>query len=81
VEQPQQTVIVRPKVPTVIPSATPRSVILPCVKCRTTVRHVFVASRLVPGAAPGFEQVFGCTSCQTERRYGLLSGSSTPVTD
>jgi len=39
--------------------------------CRKPTVHRFVLNRRA-GEMGSYEQIYGCTCCHTERRYGLL---------
>lgn len=51
------------------PPITP-DVTLMCDACRTPTRHAFVIFRRF--GLSSFEQIYRCTCCKIERRYGLL---------
>ena len=39
--------------------------------CREVRAHTYVTTRRA--GVNGFEQIFGCAECKTERRFGLLA--------
>jgi hypothetical protein len=53
-------------------SAVMRDVKLMCEgPCHSITMHTFVVTRRA-GASSSFEQIYGCMTCDTERRFGLL---------
>jgi len=63
-------VIVRTKAPQIANPPITYRVILVCEACQGPTPHNFVITRR---AGLAFEQVYACSCCKTERRFGLLT--------
>lgn len=66
-------VIIRPKKPATQvanPPIAPEATLM-CEMCKTFTLHKFVIIRRAN--ATSFEQIYGCSCCKAERRYGLLT--------
>jgi hypothetical protein len=57
--------------PQIVAPPVTREAVLMCEPCQGFKLHQFVVTRRVNLYT--FEQVYGCTCCKAERRYGLLA--------